>query len=97
MRTGRPNLAVEPIPWLKISSLLLVLLAQFSGCASSLRSLSLEDEFGPRHLFITIPFVGDIALLSQDDFLVVARPTDAPAALVRAPAPASTSGPSPGS
>jgi hypothetical protein len=66
---------------LKISTLLLVLLAQLSGCAKFLCSLSLADQFRSRRLSIAIPSVQDIAPLSQDDILVAAHPLRAPTAI----------------
>jgi hypothetical protein len=58
------------IPPLKISSLLLMLLAQFHGCAGFLCSLKPGDEFDPRPLSISIRSVEEIVPLAEDDFIV---------------------------
>jgi hypothetical protein len=55
---------------LKISSLLLLFLAQFPGCAGSLCSLKPGPEFDPRPLSISIRSVEDIVPLAPDDFIV---------------------------
>ena len=57
--------------------LLLVLLAQFSGCAGFLCSLSLDAAFAPRHLSIAYPSVEEIAPLEEDHYLVVVEPVRA--------------------
>jgi hypothetical protein len=58
------------IPPVKISSLLLLLLAQFSGCAGFLCFLKPGPEFDPRPLSISIRSVEEIVPLAEDDFIV---------------------------
>jgi len=61
--------------------MLLLLLAQFSGCASVLCSLSIGGEPGSRSVPIAIPAVEEIMPLSWEDFVVVASPSRMPTAM----------------
>ncbi len=65
---------------MKISSFVLLFLAQLSGCAGFLCSLP-DAELKPRQLSISFPSIEAIGRLSADDFVVVTRPSRAPTAL----------------
>lgn len=66
---------------MKISSLLLLVLAQFSSCASLLCPLRGEVRFAPRHVADSLSGIEDVVPLGDDDFLVASRPADRPTAI----------------